>query len=167
MPQPPLAPPTSLSQPAREASAPADELLLRYLADTDQPCPGCGYSLRGLTAARCPECNEALRLQAGLVEPKLAWFIVGVVGLAMGAGFGLLVFGAVMVQRLMTRRGPSNIWEGWPILATGVFCAALTWAWVAVRRRLNHQPAPLRWGLAIGAHILTIALAVLCVLVVR
>lgn len=160
---PPLAEPVPPPIAGEEASA----LLLQYLATSDQPCPGCGYNLRGLTTARCPECNEALRLQAGLVEPKLAWFIVGVVGLAMGAGFGLLVFGAVVVQRLVSRWRATSIWEGWPILLTGVVCALMTWGWVALRRRLNNKPAPLRWGLAIGTHIWSIALAVLCVLFVR
>ncbi|HVU62941.1 MAG TPA: hypothetical protein VHC70_03125 [Phycisphaerales bacterium] len=166
IPHPPLAPPPAPRPPAPEALPQSPDLLLQFLADRDHPCPGCGYNLRALTVPRCPECNEPLKLQAGLVEPKLAWFIVGVVGLAMGAGFGLLVYGAIFLQSLMRGFGPS-MWQGWPILATGVLCGVLTWAWILARRRLNSRPAPLRWGLALLTHVLSVGLAVLCVLFVR
>lgn len=32
--------------------------LLEYLAERDVPCPGCGYNLRNLTGALCPECGK-------------------------------------------------------------------------------------------------------------
>ena len=37
--------------------------LQSFLADRDEPCPACGYSLRGLTTPTCPECRAAVTLQ--------------------------------------------------------------------------------------------------------
>ncbi len=39
------------------------ELLSGYLAGRDVPCPGCGYSLLGLTRPVCPECGSGLALK--------------------------------------------------------------------------------------------------------
>ena len=33
-----------------------------FLTDRDVPCPGCGYNLRGIAQARCPECERAVAL---------------------------------------------------------------------------------------------------------
>lgn len=33
-----------------------------FLADRDAPCPGCGYNLRGIEQATCPECGRAIEL---------------------------------------------------------------------------------------------------------
>ena len=37
-----------------------NELLRTYLQGCSEPCPNCGYDLRGLddTIERCPECGE-------------------------------------------------------------------------------------------------------------
>jgi hypothetical protein len=45
------------------------ELIAAYLADRDFPCPSCGYSLRGLRAACCPECGRGLRLRMEAIGP--------------------------------------------------------------------------------------------------
>ncbi len=33
-----------------------------YLAERDVPCPKCGYNLRGIRGARCPECAHPIEL---------------------------------------------------------------------------------------------------------
>jgi len=58
--------------------APPDPLAL-YLRDNDVACPACGYNLRGLTGAACPECNNQLTLGVNLARPRtglLLWAIV-------------------------------------------------------------------------------------------
>ena len=65
--------------------------LRAFLAERDSACPSCGYNLRGLQSPACPECNQSLKLQVGLAEPRLGHFIAGLVGLAMGFGFCLIV----------------------------------------------------------------------------
>jgi hypothetical protein len=50
---------------------PAANYLHDYLREQDIPCPGCGYNLRGLTSATCPECNQALELRVTVAEAAL------------------------------------------------------------------------------------------------
>ena len=79
------------------AGVPADdfnrEMLRAFVAERDEPCPNCGYNLRELTSEICPECGLALRLRVGLVEPRQAGWVTGLVGLASGMGF----FGIVLL----------------------------------------------------------------------
>jgi hypothetical protein len=75
--------------------------LLEYLRERDVACPLCGYNLRALSSARCPECGRELQLTVGLAEPFMrAWVVLASAAFA-GAGIGLLFV-------LLT------IKEGWP-----------------------------------------------------
>jgi hypothetical protein len=38
------------------------QVLGTFLAERDAPCPRCGYNLRGVESAQCPECGEPLKL---------------------------------------------------------------------------------------------------------
>ena len=128
-------------------------MLTTYLAERDEPCPGCGYNLRGLTGTRCPECNQELRMRVGLVEPRLAWFISGVVGIGMSLGF--CVFLLVWVVFMLVRRigGPSG--QDLMLLAAGsIVAGGLMWWWLGARRRLASASQWNRWKQAvIGAAI--------------
>jgi len=57
------------------------EALREFLAERDVACPGCGYSLRGVEQASCPECGEGLALEIGRRRSgaalKLALVLVG------------------------------------------------------------------------------------------
>ena len=85
------------SESAQQLSAsPAAEdesrLLAQFLSTRDVPCPGCGYNLRHLASARCPECAEEIRLGVHLAEPRQGLLIAGLIGLSAGAGLpGLLL----------------------------------------------------------------------------
>lgn len=107
-----------------DMAEPSDQLR-SFLAERDVACPGCGYNLRGLTGDRCPECNEELRLQVGLVEPKMGTLVVSMVGLATGWGFCAFVsawgffFGArtkellpLVVGVVALGLGLAGVWRG-------------------------------------------------------
>lgn len=116
--------------------------LAEYLAQRDEACPSCGYNLRGLTTDRCPECHELLRLRVGLAEPKLGTFIAGLVGLAAGAGFSVLLvgFGLFMVA---TRNHNADMPKFFAITGGGfVVEGLLAMAWIRYRHRVS------RWSLA-------------------
>lgn len=74
------------------------DFLLRFLAGRDRPCPGCGYNLRDLPSALCPECGQQLTLSLRLVEPRQGALLTGLIGLASGCGMGglMLLFAAIM-----------------------------------------------------------------------
>lgn len=69
--------------------------LAAFLAQRDITCPNCHYNLRGLQSDQCPECGLGLALQVDLVEPKMAGFIVGLIGLTA------LVFLAFSIEFLL------------------------------------------------------------------
>jgi hypothetical protein len=87
--------PADPASPDRRGDA---DFLIEFLAKRDVPCPRCGYSLRALTADRCPECGDPLVLTVGLAEPKMGDFIGTLVALALGAGGGGLIWGIILLN---------------------------------------------------------------------
>ncbi len=87
---------------------PADPTLTAYLAGRDQPCPQCGYNLRQLAGSRCPECGGELALRLGLVEPRLATLVAGLVALSAGAGFDALLLTVFAILSIVHNSGSSN-----------------------------------------------------------
>jgi hypothetical protein len=136
----------------------AADMLRTYLAERDELCPGCAYNLRALTGTRCPECNQELVLRVGLAEPRMAWFVAGVIGIAMGLGFSLMVLvwtGAMVLSR--GRVGGPRFQDMVPLrVGTLVGAAAMYW-WVHARRRLAGASNEKRWLCVVAAT--TVALA--------
>lgn len=63
-------------------------LLEQHLAARDEPCPACGYNLRGAIGDKCPECAQTLVLglrQAGPAS-ALTWFLLLAFGWVFAAG---------------------------------------------------------------------------------
>jgi hypothetical protein len=73
--------------------------LALFLAEHDVPCPNpkCGFNLRGLTTATCPECKEPLSL--AVCRPDVLWhmrkWLIGV------AVFGLFANSAALIVTLL------------------------------------------------------------------
>lgn len=136
-------------------AGPADdrgEMLRLFLAGCDEPCPGCGYNLRGLTGENCPECGEALRLRVGMVEPRLGPFVAGLIGLAAGAGFNgiMTVFGAV---GLLIEGGNASMRDY--LVLTLLACAfgagvGAIAAWVRYRAWVRRRSGGGRLGMALA-----------------
>jgi hypothetical protein len=146
----PLAPPTAPPLPARpDPTDPAfrrsREKLIDFLSDSDTPCPACNYNLRALTTTRCPECNQELILQVGLAEPRLAWFITGLVGIGMGLGFSSLLLAYALYWMLLRRGGPMPSTFMLPVLSGTVFGSILLGFWLLARKRLRPQGPWARW----------------------
>jgi hypothetical protein len=125
--------------------------LLAYLAEHDAACPVCGYGIRGLSWALCPECGSELRL--GVASPRLVpgpW-LLAVVSFALALGFDGVVSTMMAVGILISGE---TAWE--PIgLATafvalscgmlaGVLGVARSRAWWS-RRTVGRQ-----WGVALA-----------------
>ena len=63
------------------------ELLQAWLSSRDVPCPVCGYNLRSIEAANCPECGAKLDLRVGSTDLKIGLWLVGVISLTLPLGF--------------------------------------------------------------------------------
>lgn len=116
-----------------------------YLAERDTPCPRCGYNLRGLTGGHCPECGDELRLQVGLVEPRLGAYIALLAACCVGLG------GSALMGLLALTVAPSSWWgEPSALLLLGQFalCAILLPIVLARRRRFRKARVSAQWLLA-------------------
>lgn len=119
------------------ATRPDETAALRdYLAHRDVPCPGCGYNLRGLGGAACPECNQTLELTVRLTEGRIGQLILAIVGLAIGAGAGGLLLLVVIIVSLAKSdfpRGSAGFLLIWlPAMAAG--CLGPPLLWLCARR---------------------------------
>ena len=82
------------------------ELLQAWLSSRDVPCPVCGYNLRSIEVANCPECGAKLDLRVGSTDLRIGLWLVGVIALTVPLGFiGLLVLPPGLPRRRQRRRG--------------------------------------------------------------
>lgn len=131
-----------------------DNLLIRYLAAREAPCPRCGYNLHALTVPRCPECGEPMRLR---IVPRIsgatAWAAMMLAGATVAApgilitlvaawakdpsgflafGAGMLLAGGILLTSIILRRRtitarPARGQRGRVLLCWAL--AALCWTW--------------------------------------
>lgn len=133
---------------------PDDRALLDWLAAHDDPCPACGYSLRGLGDPVCPECSMRLRLTVGAPGLRLGPWVAGIIAPALALGFDG-VMSLVLIWALVTSPGVGVFL----VVITGVFIllgaasAAVMLAVIRSRRRwLRRRPAAqIRWAAALFA----------------
>ena len=134
----------------------ATEVLRRFLADRDAPCPACSYNLRGLTSNRCPECNQSLMLQVALTEPRMASFVAGIVALSCGPGFcGVLLVYAIC--RISVGRGGLPARDLIPLVCGTVFGGVALFVWTAQRRPFLSAGTRIRWCLVAAAALIGMA----------
>ena len=126
------------------------ELLEELLEGHDEPCPACGYNLRGLRTGACPECDSALELRVGLVHPRQAAFITGLVGASMGLGLSALL--VLYAGLLVLRFGVPGAPDLWVFVgyngAAGLVQGAAVLAWIKAQKRLRLAGPAFRWSLA-------------------
>jgi hypothetical protein len=142
------------------------ELLRGFLEERNLPCPACGYSLRGCTSSKCPECGTALEL-ALRARPIPAWWHAGVIGLALAVMMlALLLLRSLPAAaelaaqdhaRQLAAGGffPESSLIDWPILFRIAFALAaggILLAWLfAARRRFAQWSARNQAGIGLAA----------------
>ncbi len=153
--------------PGEQRIDPTGEFLRNYLRGRDVACPGCGYNVRDLVGARCPECGQELVMSVRLSEPRQGALITGLVGLASGAGFGgLLLIFCIISFTLMRRGGPPT--EFYIIIVPGfvIHCVAM-WFWIRRWNAIRRISRTARTLLVIGTLILPIAFVVVFSVAIR
>ncbi len=138
-------------------------LLVSFVRDRDVLCPLCGYNLRSLTRARCPECREELALAVSARSLRFGWFLATITpGLFSGIAAGFLLI--PMVGATITRGG-SVPWYivgfdafGW---LTGIFALLLIkyrLAFLSQRLTVQRSWAALAWVVHVTAFAVLVAL---------
>jgi len=135
--------------------------LADFLADRDEPCPSCGYNLRGLKRPACPECGAGLTLRVNLTDPRLASFIGGVIALSVGAGFHGLVFAYFMFQLARGRVWGSEMPMILVLVLGGLGSIGGLIAWVRLWRQIRDRSRRFRWTLVAAGAIFSLGTAVL------
>lgn len=122
-----------------------DQLLTRYLAEHDAPCPVCAYNLRGLIADTCPECGTPVRL--GVVgKPRVgSGWAAGTLFWCAAATVSLLVI-SLLIRRYWVRNEILPILFG--IAGIVIFCPG---AIMFLKRPgwFFRQSALVRWSIAL------------------
>lgn len=136
--------------------------LATYLANRDEPCPSCGYNLRGLSGNHCPECNTDLVLRVAIAEPRLGLFLATIVAWALGAGFSVLLLVYIVMMVTFAGRGLPPMREFAPVPCGGTLIeGTVVILLVAYQRRVRRLPRLVRVGLlllGIGATLLNVGL---------
>jgi len=100
---PPLADsPRVGASPTDGAGIDPQSLLVPFLKDQTYPCPRCGYDLRGITRAVCPECSEPLVLKVGTPRARFGWLILAMAPGCFSGVMAVFVFFVLSV----------NLWFG-------------------------------------------------------
>lgn len=121
-----------------QATSSDDGPLIAFLAERDQPCPACGYNLRGLRSARCPECDSHLALRVGEARRREGAFIAGLTGCSAGLGFCLLVLGIGATQGLSQQ-------EAAPLVVGALAGIVLYTIWILERDRIRRRRQLFMW----------------------
>lgn len=123
------------------SGAEANDALRVFLAERDEPCPQCGYNLRGLTAAVCPECRTQLAVQVFAARAQRRVLTTGAMAISMGVSIPLSVLGLFIYAAL---RGGRMVWFAGSTLGERIAngfallsCVALLVVYVPVRLRIR------------------------------
>ena len=126
-----------------------DILLHAYLKNRDEVCPSCRYNLRSLTGDTCPECGQRLRLQVGLVHPRLAAYITGLVGLAASMGFSGLLLGMLCFFVIFSKGWNDAIDDLIALIVGLVVSGSCLTVWLWTSRWLRRLTPSKQWMLVI------------------
>lgn len=98
-----------------------DAEVIAFLAGRSAPCPRCGYDLRDIKTAKCPECGEPLVLKIGSPRARFGWLLVA---MAPGCFSGVAAFFVLLPISIgLFRRYYYGVAVGlpWPIIAADAF----------------------------------------------
>lgn len=143
--------------------SPGSEHLLGFVADRDEPCPVCAYSLRGLTEPRCPECGAPLTLHVGSPQLRVGPWALAIVSFALALGFDGVV-SLMMIIGIALRPNPGWIAAGIVSLFVVLSGSMATGLLVVARGRARwtRRPVARQW---IHAGVIFVAVGLLHALI--
>jgi hypothetical protein len=139
-----------------------DAEVVAFLAGRSAPCPRCGYDLRDIGTAKCPECGEPLVLKVGSPKARFGWLVLA---MAPGCFSGVAaLFVMVPIALTIGRRFPAGQGVPWPVVVADMFgflSAASVWLMYRHRHRFMSWPARRQGtfaGAVWGTHVLMFVL---------
>lgn len=124
--------------PAERPTNPDDRALLEFIYTRDVECPACGYNLRGLRTAVCPECSGRLYLSVGSENLALGPWAMALVSFALGAGFDGVVSVVISIGLIFFPPSGAGVRQAGLLLLSFVIGAAACgigiW-WLVTRRK--------------------------------
>lgn len=96
-------------------SNPADATaVIAWLDAHDEPCPVCGYDLRGLTEPLCPECGKPLTLSVTARDlHRISSWLIATGAITLGLGFDaasvIVVLSRAVVNAARTGTPPAPL----------------------------------------------------------
>jgi len=144
---------------------PSPELLRDYLASHDAPCPVCGYNLRGVVLAACPECNAPIELSVGSSQARLGAWLFAMLAFAMALGFDLVI-GMLMVVPVFITGGEDGaiLYLGGSLVTMALASIGMLWVLIANKRgwlrRDWRGQVKLAWGIFVGVFLVHLAVGV-------
>jgi hypothetical protein len=107
--------------------------VLAFVKGRSHPCPRCGYNLRDLQTAKCPECGEPLVLKIGSPRARFGWLLLA---MAPGCFSGVAAcFVLVPIGFTIGRTFPPGQGLPWPVLVVDAFGFLSAAAVVVMYRR--------------------------------
>ncbi len=132
------------------------QLLVEYLQTCSDRCPGCGYILRGLTEAKCPECGEPLVLSVEKSDETVRSYLAGLGALSAATGFNGLVLAFFLIVRLFDGLPLNRPYL--PVTSVGfVITGTALVAWIRNRRRFQRRSGKQRVTLCYITWVLLLA----------
>jgi hypothetical protein len=144
--------------------ADAVDQLLGYLHGRDVPCPLCGYNLRDLTQARCPECRHDLTLTVGVTRPRFVWLLVTLTpSMFSGIAAGLLLIPILVALWIGGERPPWPVVAaetfGWLSALAGLLLVGRRYVFLRQSQSVQRRWAVGAWALHVGAFMALLASA--------
>ena len=140
------------TDPAKHLSRHASpELLKAYLETNDAPCPVCGYNLRGVELAVCPECNAPIELVVGSQQDRLGAWLFAMLAFAMALGFDVVI-GSMMVLSVIMTSGEdaSAIFLMISLVTLALTSVGMLWVLVVRKRDWTRMARQNQWKIAWG-----------------
>lgn len=95
-----------------------DKELIEFVRGRSVPCPRCGYELRNLESARCPECGEPLILMVGSPKARFGWLVLAMAPGCFSFVSATLLAVPIVMTTLVAPRGKG---PPWPIYVADAF----------------------------------------------
>ncbi|MBS0197727.1 MAG: hypothetical protein JSR77_13310 [Planctomycetes bacterium] len=122
------------------------DLLRTLLSREDVTCPGCGYSLRGVTGDNCPECGLALDVVVGPGEPHrfLMRLVMGAAAVIIASSLVWILRTAYQLMQMPSGMTPPpySLWRY--MIQSIVLSGVYLWIGVLAMRHVRKSP-PLNW----------------------